>query len=183
MNRRFHESDTSKPAAISRPVDPRAMMAQAVQDVAPDHAKAPAPAQSRVNAFSRLMGAMPLRFRSKSNTFTRRHSRHECCIVGKLFLTLRDIPIDGVVLEISLGGLLFRPATVYILDRTGEEITAQFGGILAPGRIVASRDTGYGVRLEKNLDESVLDSLIERFGYRAGSYALGTELAGRSVNL
>jgi hypothetical protein len=165
------------PVPNARPVDPRAMMAQAALDAAKDAAKAHAEPKPDPSMLSRMIGALPFKVRSKSNTFTRRHMRHECCIVGKIFLTTRDIPIDGVFLELSLGGMLFRPAAIYILDRTGEEITAQFAGILQTGRIVASRDTGYGVKLDKNLDDAMLQSLMERFGYRAGEHAFGTDMA------
>lgn len=146
--------------------------------------KAPKPAPAagaaapkKPSLFGRIASAIPFSLRSSSQNFTRRHTRHDCCVVATLLLIEKKIPLDGLVLEISQGGVLFRTASVYILDRTGEEARVEFAGYSATGIIVASRDIGYGIRFAAELPEEMVDDVVSRFSYRIGERPFGSELA------
>lgn len=102
----------------------------------------------------------------KKKAFTRRHTRHDCCIIATLTIDERHFELDGVILELSRGGVLFRPASTYILDRYGERVTARFEGIEGEGIIANVRPQGYGVRFREELPEAAIDELVSRYGLK-----------------
>jgi hypothetical protein len=104
--------------------------------------------------------------------WVRRHERFACCIVAVLDIIDKDVPIDGLVTEISQGGLLFRPATRFIFDRRGSSVVVRFGDEELSGSIVNVKPTGYGVRLEDEAQPEKIQALLERFGF-ANDEALG----------
>lgn len=105
-------------------------------------------------------------FRKKQAGFVRRYSRHECFVIGSLVLPERRLELDGVVMEISIGGTLFRPATRFILDRTGEDCFVCFNELRVPGRVMATRSNGYGIRLLRDLDPDFVDQTVSTFGLK-----------------
>jgi hypothetical protein len=105
-------------------------------------------------------------FRKKQTGFVRRYSRHECFVIGSLVLPERRLELDGVVMEISIGGTLFRPATRFILDRTGEDCVVVFNELRVPGRIMATRSNGYGIRLMRDLEPDFVDATVATFGLK-----------------
>ena len=107
-----------------------------------------------------------LPFRKKQTAFVRRYSRHECFVIGSLVLPERRLELDGAVMEISIGGALFRPATRFILDRTGEDCFVCFNELRVPGRIMATRSDGYGIRLMRDLEGDFVDQTVETFGLK-----------------
>jgi hypothetical protein len=94
----------------------------------------------------------------------RQYERHACCIPAYLHIAERDYDIEGLNLEVSAGGLLFRPAARYILERDGSEIAVRFLTYKLAGRIMNSRAAGYGVRLNSLLSADDLDSLVDEYG-------------------
>jgi hypothetical protein len=94
----------------------------------------------------------------------RQYSRHACCIPGSISIAERGYEIEGLVVEISRGGMLFRPATRYILDRTGTEIIVTFATYKHAGRIIHTRQFGYGIRLNTALEQEDIDMIIDEFG-------------------
>ncbi|MEZ5840906.1 MAG: PilZ domain-containing protein [Hyphomicrobiales bacterium] len=113
---------------------------------------------------SRAKGISLPFMRRKKPVFERRHSRYQCCIVAEADLVDRGFALEGAVMEVSLGGVLFRPANVYILDRRGEAVRVRFEHIVADGVIANVRPQGYGVRLFKDIDEQAIDKLVEEYG-------------------
>jgi hypothetical protein len=107
-----------------------------------------------------------LPFRKKQTAFVRRYSRHECFVIGTLVLPERRLELDGVVMEISIGGTLFRPATRFILDRTGEDCVVVFNELRVAGRVMATRSNGYGIRLMRDLDPDFVDQTVATFGLK-----------------
>lgn len=105
-----------------------------------------------------------LPFFKRKESFVRRHSRHDCFIVGTMGLTERRIDVDGAVLELSLGGCLFRPASIFLLERGGEDVTVEFADLKIAGRLMNTRPVGYGVKFNANLTDEMFTRLIERFG-------------------
>jgi hypothetical protein len=117
------------------------------------------PAQRR----PRLLSGLVRRFRSPV-AWVRSHQRHSCCIVGVLVVLGRNVPLDGLVTEVSRGGALFRPASDYVFDRSGEEIALRFADREWRGRIVNVRRRGYGISFENEVSQEEVDEIISRFG-------------------
>jgi hypothetical protein len=90
----------------------------------------------------------------------RAHERHSCCAVACLQIIERDIELEGLVLEVSLGGLMFREASRYIYDRRGAAIRVRVGGLDLAGMIVNVRAQGYGIKLSRLLDPYELDLIL-----------------------
>lgn len=119
----------------------------------------PAPADPGSNGtgfFSRL-------FRRK-DSWVRRHDRHACCVLAVLDIIDRDVPVDGLVTEIAQGGLLFRPASYFIFDRTGSEVIVRFSEGVIAGVIVNVKASGYGIRFNQEVEEERIRSILDRFG-------------------
>lgn len=120
-----------------------------------------------------LLGGVKIRlpFLRKKETFVRRHARYECCMVGELDVIERHFDMDGVILEISRGGALFRPASTFILDRTGERVRLRFEGIEIEGAIMSARPVGYGVKFDGEIAETDIDRLAAEFGLKTARAA------------
>lgn len=103
----------------------------------------------------------------KKNDFVRRFERHPCCVVAVLHLLDRGYDMDGVLLEISEGGCLFRGASQFIMDRTGEAVTVHFAGENYSGTIVNVRPQGYGVKLNESLPPELVRHIAREFSYAA----------------
>lgn len=101
----------------------------------------------------------------KKQTFSRRHRRYPCCVIAVMDIVDRAYSLDGTVLEMSQGGLMFRAASNYVLDRTGEKVMVHIDGLDLAAQIMASRPEGYGLRLLEDLDLTTVSSLVEEFGY------------------
>lgn len=96
--------------------------------------------------------------------FTRAHQRYESCIVGALAFSERGFSLDGALREISIGGCLFRPSSVYILDRKGERVVVRFERVERAGTIMNTRPQGYGIKFDEPMDTIELESLGGEFG-------------------
>jgi hypothetical protein len=96
--------------------------------------------------------------------FTRAHQRYESCILGELAFTDRGFSLDGALREISIGGCLFRPSSVYILDRRNERVLVRFERVERIGTIMNARPQGYGIKFDEPMDMTELESLGGEFG-------------------
>lgn len=94
----------------------------------------------------------------------RRHIRHSCWSVGTVSIINRSMALEGVVTEIAKGGVKFRPAKVYLLERNGVQISAEFGGLKVVGKIVATRADGYGIAFFEELDDDKIQAFLAEFG-------------------
>ena len=112
-----------------------------------------------VQAFSSMMES-----RNKPKTFSRQHQRYSCCIVGRLEFPERGFSIDGSVMEISLGGALFRTSSTYMIDRRLEQVRVHFDKHCMRGQIMNIRPEGYGIRFSEPLAEEDLEPLARAFG-------------------
>ncbi|MBV6658806.1 MAG: PilZ domain-containing protein [Devosiaceae bacterium] len=117
--------------------------------------------RSKGGGFS-LRSLIP-RFGEKKS-FSRRHRRYPCCVIASMDIVERAYSLDGTVLEMSQGGLMFRAASNYVLDRTGEKVVVHIDGLDLPAQVMASRPEGYGLRLLEDLDLTTVSSLVEEFG-------------------
>lgn len=101
----------------------------------------------------------------KKKSFSRRHRRYPCCVIATMDIVDRVYSLDGTVLEMSQGGLMFRAASNYVLDRTGEKVIVHIDGLELHAQIMASKPEGYGLKLMEDLDLTTVSSLVDEFGY------------------
>lgn len=99
--------------------------------------------------------------------YVRRHKRHSCCIVAAMHMTERHFEIEGVILELSQGGLLFRQASRYVMDRSHELVSIRFEGLVLTGQIVNVSSQGYGVLFDEELTAERVQMLITTYGLRS----------------
>jgi hypothetical protein len=100
----------------------------------------------------------------KPAAWVRRHERFACCVVAVLDIVDKNVPVDGLVTEISQGGLLFRPASTYIFDRRGSSVLVRFGDDEIEGDIVNVKPAGYGVRFHHEIPAEHVQRLLAHFG-------------------
>lgn len=90
--------------------------------------------------------------------------RDRCCVVGVLVLVDKSIPLDGLITEIGPGGVMFRPASSYILDRGRAEVLLRFADRELRGRIAASTALGYEVTFAVAMPAGSVSEIIHEFG-------------------
>jgi hypothetical protein len=101
----------------------------------------------------------------KSNQgFTRAHQRYESCIIAELAFIDRGFSLEGALREISIGGGLFRPSSVYILERRMERVVLQFERLERPGTIMNTRPGGYGIKFDEAMDPADIEAIGGEFG-------------------
>jgi hypothetical protein len=105
----------------------------------------------------------------KPPAWVRRHERFPCCVLASVDILGKDVSIEGLVTELSQGGLLFRPASSYVFDRTGSDITVRFEDDELAGRIVNVKGAGYGVRFDDDIELDRVKALVEQFGFAAAA--------------
>lgn len=111
------------------------------------------------------------RLLKKPAKWVRRHERFPCCVVAVLDVIDKNVPVDGLVTEISQGGLLFRPASTFIFDRRGSTVNVRFGDDEIAGQIVNVKSSGYGVRFHHDIAAEQVTRLLESFGLHADAEA------------
>lgn len=99
--------------------------------------------------------------------YVRRHKRYGCCIVAAMHMTERHFEVEGVILEISQGGLMFRQASRYIMNRSSELVSIRFEGLVLSGVIVNVSSQGYGVLLDEEMTADRVQMLITTYGLRS----------------
>lgn len=102
------------------------------------------------------------RFR-RQQAFSRSAVRHACQIDCELVLTDSMVSFDGRLIDISVGGAMFRPRLVYLMSRRNDPVELRIGNVTIVGEIMATNGAGFGIRFEKLLDEQSLLALLARF--------------------
>lgn len=98
-------------------------------------------------------------FRSKP-AFARVDVRHACQIDGEIVLTERMASYEGRLVNLSLGGAMFRPRLAYLMNRRGVAVQMQACGLTLVGEIVATTPQGFGIRFEEPLADDELAHLL-----------------------
>lgn len=80
------------------------------------------------------------------------HARHDVRLKGGLVLLPKEVTVDGLILNVSEGGCLFRPLQTHLLNRTGDHVMLAFRGHRLAGRIMSTNQRGYGVAFERLVD-------------------------------
>jgi hypothetical protein len=100
--------------------------------------------------------------RRQAGAHDRVHERHNCRTMAKLDISNHGTTLDGMMLEVSRGGALFREASSYILDRYGCTVTLNLPGFARAATIVNVRSEGYGLRWAIPLTGEELAELLTR---------------------
>jgi hypothetical protein len=108
---------------------------------------------------SQVQGLLPLS-RRRDFTMVRAHTRYPCCVIAKLTVVQAAFDLEGLLLEASIGGLLFREAATFIYDRRGEAVRVNAAGLTLAGEIVNVHARGYGIRLTEPMEEAMLEHLL-----------------------
>ncbi len=99
----------------------------------------------------------------EKNAHKRRFERHEIFAVATMIILDSSQHIEGVITEISQGGMKFRPASLFLQERNSERVSIILDDINTTGTIRASRADGYGIQLIEKLDEVDLDFILKNY--------------------
>lgn len=94
------------------------------------------------------------------STFSRSHERQACFISGTMFFLEHGFTLDGYVEEISLGGILFRPAQSYVVRRSAGTVRITAGLLVAEAELRNTSTLGYGLQLRQTLTQEQLDAIL-----------------------
>ena len=111
----------------------------------------------------KLKLALPT-FRKNRTRFDRNFIRYACQIDTHLTLIDRMSQFEGRIIDISLGGALFRPKLAYIMHRANVPICIHLGNEELFGQIVNTSPKGFSIRFDEPLDEDIFEELTE--GYK-----------------
>ncbi|HRJ70026.1 MAG TPA: hypothetical protein PK812_10495 [Beijerinckiaceae bacterium] len=103
---------------------------------------------------------IPFIKRNRTGSHMRAHQRIQCCLMGEVSVVERGFKIEGLVIEVSRGGMRFREASHFVMNRTGVDVTILVSGGEYPGRIMNSSTTGYGIKLDSLITEEEMERLI-----------------------
>jgi phosphatidate phosphatase APP1 len=103
---------------------------------------------------------------AKKKGFSRRHSRHDCVVIGTMRVIDIGAEFDGALTELSRGGCTFRQASMFILDRANETVRIHTEFFEAEGRIRAVRADGYGIQFFSEVDETVINQIVAQYGFK-----------------
>lgn len=90
------------------------------------------------------------------------HARFGCNLRAELVLPEKALSLHGIVTEISRGGVRYREASSWILDRRGQTVIVRLPWLDLTGTIVNVSPTGYGIRLDRLLREEALEAFLTR---------------------
>ena len=88
--------------------------------------------------------------------------RFKCAISGRLELCDSGVVFEGRLINVSLGGAMFRPALAYLLSRKNGDVVLQVGGLTIAGEIMGTSPHGYGLRFDKPLSDETMRLLLDR---------------------
>jgi hypothetical protein len=95
------------------------------------------------------------------------HERFEVNLPAGLVLLPRDVVVEGMILNVSEGGCLFRPYQTHLLNRTGDRAAIMVRGHRLEGRIMNTIPKGYGVAFERLVDVTFFLRLAQAAGRAA----------------
>jgi len=94
--------------------------------------------------------------------FARAAVRHTCRIDGEIVLTGKMASYEGRLINLSVGGAMFRPRLAYLMHRRGVSVQIQIAGLAIDGEIMATTPEGFGIRFERPLGDAELAHLLSR---------------------
>ncbi len=99
----------------------------------------------------------------EKNAHKRRFKRYNIFAVATMIILDSSQHIEGVITEISQGGLKFRPASLFLLERNSEHVSIILDDIKTTGTIRASRADGYGIQLIDHLSKADLQFILNNY--------------------
>ena len=99
----------------------------------------------------------------EKNAHKRRFERYQVFAVATMIMLDSSQHIEGVVTEVSQGGIKFRPASLFLLERNSERVSIILDDINITGTIRASRADGYGIQLIDMLEEIDLKYILDNY--------------------
>ena len=94
----------------------------------------------------------------------RQHARFACCFPATIRYDGTHHDNDGLLLEISCAGVVFREASLFVMDRAGTVAEIRSADLTATGRIVRSDQRGHAIRLHTPLNDEQVTALVDEFG-------------------
>lgn len=88
------------------------------------------------------------------------HQRRDVRLNAGLVLLPREIIVNGVILNVSEGGCLFRPVLSHLINRTGDPVIVDVAGLRILGRVMNTNERGYGVAFDELIDAVVFDDIL-----------------------
>ena len=103
--------------------------------------------------------SFPRLFRRKQ-AFSRNAVRYACQIDCDLLLVDSEVSYHGRLIDISLGGAMFRPRLAYLLNRRDLPAQLKLGNLVIDAHVVNTTPAGFGLRFEQVLSEEMLQAII-----------------------
>lgn len=97
----------------------------------------------------------------QKNAHKRRYERYTTFIIAQMEIMDSAQRFDGVINELSQGGMRFRPASRYLQRRDMDTVTVTVDQRVFSARIRASRPDGYGLELLEQLTPDVVEALLQ----------------------
>ena len=73
------------------------------------------------------------------------------------------VVLQGALLELSIGGCSFRPASMFLLERSGEGVEIICDHFTVEAIIRSTRPEAYGVQFKRELDVTLVDRIIQTY--------------------
>ena len=99
----------------------------------------------------------------RKEAFARAATRHFCSIDCELVLTDSMVTYDGRLIDISIGGAMFRPRLAYLMNMRNIPVILRMGTVAIPGEIVGTNPAGFGIKFDTLFDEEVLLDLLAEY--------------------
>lgn len=94
------------------------------------------------------------------NEHLRNDQRQSSSLLSRLEFLDSGLGLDGLVTDVSLGGINFRPASRFIQERNNERIQIIIGDIPLMGILRRTHPNGYGIQVTPRMtDEQFTDIL------------------------
>jgi hypothetical protein len=107
------------------------------------------------------MPGLPKFSLSKKKPSEPQHRRRDVRIEAGLVLLPREIVVNGVILNVSEGGCLFRPILSHLIYRTGDPVMVEVSGLRILGRVMNTNERGYGVAFDELIDPAMFDGIVQ----------------------
>ena len=93
--------------------------------------------------------------------FERAAARHACRIDAELALTDSEVVYDGRIINLSLGGAMFRPPLAHLMYRANLPIRLVIGDLVITGELMTTTPLGFGLRFDVPLPPAQLQALLD----------------------
>ena len=95
--------------------------------------------------------------------FARSAKRYSCALDASMIRVDRMTNVDGRVVNISLGGAMFRPRRSYLMEVHEVAVCLKLDEFELFGHIVSTTPMGYGIRFDSPIADGDMEQIIARF--------------------